>query len=91
MKLRNELQTVPVEARSDLGVEGVVRVRGLDVRVRGRGFAYETQTPLGVVVHTRAGVQRLSLPRDNALPGAAIALAGPLLFLATKRMFRKGR
>ena len=91
MKLRNELQTVPVQGRGDLDVEGIVRVRGIDARVRGRGFIYETRRPLGVVVHTRAGVQRLSLPRDNALPGAAVAVVGPLLFLATKRMFRKGR
>ena len=91
MKLRNEVQTVPVEGRDDLGVEGVVRLRGIDARVRGRGFVYETRQPVGVVVRTRAGVQRLSLPRDNALPGAAIALAGPLLFLTTKRLFRKGR
>ena len=91
MKLRNELQTVPVKGSGDIGVEGVVRVRGIDARVRGRGFVYESQTPLGVVVNTRAGVQRLSLPRDAALPGAAFALAGPLMFLAAKRMFRKGR
>ena len=91
MKLRNELHTVPVHARGDLDVEGVVRVRGIDARVRGRGFVFETRQPAGVVVHTRAGVQRRSIPAFDARPGALMALAGPMLFVASKRYFRKGR
>jgi len=91
VRVRNELQNVSVSEQHGRAVEGVIRVRGLDARVDGRGFVYEQQQPIGVVVRTQSGVQRLALPRSNALPGVAAALAGPVLFLATKRLFRKGR
>jgi hypothetical protein len=59
--------------------------------VRGRGFVFETRRPTGVVVHTRDGVHHRSIPAFDARPGALVALAGPMLLLATKRYFRKGR
>jgi hypothetical protein len=91
VKLRNELQTIRVTTAGDRTVEGVVRVRGVDARVGRRGFIVERQTPVAVVVHTHAGVRRLALPRYDAVTGVAAALAGPMLFLATKRYFWKGR
>lgn len=91
MRVRNELQNVSVADGPGRTVEGVIQVRGIDARAAGRGFVYERQQPIAVVVHTQSGVQRLALPRYDALPGIAVALAGPVLFLATKRFFRKGR
>jgi hypothetical protein len=91
VRLRNELHNVSVSDRRGRSVEGIVRVRGVDARVNGRGFVLEQRQPVGVVVHTSSGMQRLALPRHDAAGGAAIALAGPLLFLATKRFLKKGR
>ncbi|MEX2226186.1 MAG: hypothetical protein WEB52_07040 [Dehalococcoidia bacterium] len=91
MKLHNELHNVTVADGPGRSVEGVIRVRGLGMQVRGRGVTFRQQQPVGVVVHTRSGVQRLALPRDDAVPGVAAALAGPILFLATKRFLKKGR
>jgi hypothetical protein len=91
VKLRNELQNVRVSDRNGRTVEGVVRVRGVDARVGDRGVLVKMQDPVAVVVHTPSGVQRHALPRYDAFPGVAAAIAGPALFLATKRFFRKGR
>lgn len=91
VRVRNELQNVSVSGGRGRSVEGVVRVRGVDARVNGRGFVLERRQPVGVVVHTSSGMQRLTLPRQDATTGIAAVLAGPLLFLATKRYFRKGR
>jgi hypothetical protein len=91
VKLRNELHNTIVSDKEGRPVEGVVRVRGIDARVHGRGFVFEQQQPVAVVVQTPNGVQRLAIPSYDALPGIAAAIAAPALFLATKRMFRKGR
>jgi hypothetical protein len=91
VKLRNELQNVRVSDRNGRAVEGVVRVRGVEARLGARGVVVEMQEPVAVVVHTPSGVQRLALPRYDALPRAAAAIAGPALFLAARQFFRKGR
>jgi hypothetical protein len=91
VKLRNELQNVVVAAGHGRSVEGIVRVRGIDARVDGKGFVFEEQVPVGVVVRTHSGMQRITVPRYDAFPGIAVALAGPALYLAAKRFFRKGR
>ena len=91
MRVHSELQNVRIADGPGRTVEGIVRVREVDARVHGRGFVYQRQQPIGVVVHTRSEVQRVALPRNGAFASAAAALAGPVLFLATKRFFRKGR
>jgi hypothetical protein len=91
VRLRNELHNVSVSDGRGHSVEGVVRVRGLDARVNGRGFVLERRQPVGVVVHTASGMQRMALPRSDATAGVAAVIAGPLLFLAIKRFFKKGR
>jgi hypothetical protein len=91
VKLRNELHNVSISDGRDRFVEGVVRVRGIDAFVAGRGLRIEQRDPVAVVVQTSTGVQRHALPRYDAFPSVAAAIAGPALFLATKRFFRKGR
>jgi hypothetical protein len=91
VKFRNELHNVKVSDRRGRTVEGIVRVRGIDARVAGKGFVFEQQVPVGVMVHTHSGVQRIAVPRYDAGRGLALALAAPVLFLATKGFFRKGR
>jgi len=87
VKLRNELHNVRVSDAGGRSIEGIVRVRRLNLGPARLG----RHEPIAVVVQTRSGVQRVALPRRDRLPGIAAALAGPALFLAAKRFFRKGR
>jgi hypothetical protein len=89
MRLLNEVHSRPLMYRGGTEVRGLVRVRGVDARVRGRGVVFESHDPVAVVVSGDAGVSRVSLPTEER---RTLAFAvPPLAFLALRLFLRKGK
>ena len=81
MKLTNEHQRVPIAVPDGRAVEGIVHVRGIDLRVRGRGVVFERRTPVAAVVRTRDALRRVAIesPRGRSW---LLGLAAPLASFA---------
>ena len=62
MQLVRDEYTVEVARDATRTVEGVVRVRGLDARVAGRGGVIEWRDPHAVIVRDGGRVTRLTVP-----------------------------
>jgi len=62
MRLVRDEYTVEVARDMTRTVEGVVRVRGIDARVAGRGVVVERRDPQAVIVRDGGRVTRLTIP-----------------------------
>ena len=89
IKLTDGLRHVPIATGDSRRVEGIVRVRGLDLRVRGRGLVLERWRPVAVVVRTPDALRRLTIDEPRT-PATALALLAPVVaFDATRLLARK--
>ena len=77
MRFTNEHRRVPIAAPGGRVVEGVVHVRGAEMRVRGSGVTFETHRPVAVTVRNGNAFRRLAIeePRTAAV---AVAVAAPV-------------
>ncbi len=90
MKLTSEHQHVAVALPDGRHMEGIVQVRGLDLRVRGRGVVVERRRPVAVIVRTPDTLRRLAIDE----PHSAVALlmaALPLASLTMRRLMRRAK
>jgi hypothetical protein len=90
VKLTNEHRHVPVSLRDGRQMEGIVQVRGLDLRVRGRGIVIERRRPVAVVVRTRDTLRRLAIDESHSAVPLLVA-AMPLASLAMRRLMRRAK
>jgi len=88
MKLTDEHRHIPIPVADGRSVEGIVHVRGLDLRVRGRGVVFERHTPVAVVVHTRDALRRCAIEEQRE-PAWMIALAAPVVSFAVATMLKR--
>lgn len=88
MKLLNETRTLEIDAGPDRAARAEVCVRGLDARIRGRGFVYERHDPATLVVYDHGGERRIDLRRLDS-PRFALALAPVALFALIRTMVRR--
>ncbi|HEY7801363.1 MAG TPA: hypothetical protein VIE40_01695 [Dehalococcoidia bacterium] len=90
MKLTNEHQRVPVPLPDGRQMEGIVQVRGLDLRVRGRGVVVERRQPVAVIVRTPDTLRRLTIDESHSAVPLLIA-ALPLASLTMRRLMRRAK
>jgi hypothetical protein len=84
--------SVPVARDARRSVDGVVRVRGIDVTVAGRGAIIQMRQPHAVVVRDGDRVTRLTVPAtDRAGMLVAFLLAPVASYLLTKALSAKRR
>ncbi|MDE3097270.1 MAG: hypothetical protein KGK07_14875 [Chloroflexota bacterium] len=88
VKLTDELRHVPIATGDSRRVEGIVRVRGIDVRVQGRGVVLERWRPVAVVVRSPDALRRLAIDEPRA-PDAALALLAPVIAFAAARLLAR--
>lgn len=70
MRILNETRTAPVAYARGRRIEAIVRVRGVDARVGGRGFSYQRHEPQAIILRGEDDIARV------AIPGHAMNLAG---------------
>jgi hypothetical protein len=85
MKLTDEHQHIPIPVADGRTVEGIVHVRGVDLRVRGRGVVFERRTPVAAVVRTRDALRRLAIEERRGPPWT-LAVAAPLVSLIIRTL-----
>ena len=90
MKLTNEHQHVPVQLPDGRHIEGIVQVRGLDLRVAGRGVVVERRRPVAVIVRTPDTLRRLAVDERHSPVTLLIAVL-PLASLAMRRLMRRAK
>jgi hypothetical protein len=84
----NELRTVQVADGPGRTVEAVVRRHGIDARADGRGFVYQSEEPVTLLVRDRDTLRRISMPERNEGVPAMAFLAAPIAAMVVARMFR---
>jgi hypothetical protein len=90
MKLTNETRRQRIATSGGRPVDGLVRVRALDVRVLGRGFVVENREPVAVLVSEDGSEARFGFPRST--PGQLIMMAAaPIAAFAVARLLRPKR
>jgi hypothetical protein len=89
VKLTNSVRSMPLVTREGRDVRGLVRVRGIDARVKGRGITLESHEPLAVLVSGEQGVTRVALPVERSL--ALAYAAAPIAYLCIRVLTRKGK
>ena len=72
-------------------VEAVVQVRGIDGTAGGRGFVFQSEEPVTLLVRDRDSLRRVQMPERNDGPAAAAFLVAPIVAFAIARMFRPRR
>jgi hypothetical protein len=83
-----ELRTVRVADGPGHSVEAVVRVSGIDARIDGRGFVFQTEEPVTLLVRDKDSLRRVQMPeRDEGVPAIAF-LAAPIAAMVIARMFK---
>jgi hypothetical protein len=88
MRRIDELRTVKVADGAGHSVEAVVRVRGIDAMVRGRGFVFQSEEPVTLLVRDRDSLRRVHMPERKEGPSPAAFLAAPVVAFVVTRMFR---
>ncbi|MBF6600150.1 MAG: hypothetical protein IVW36_06545 [Dehalococcoidia bacterium] len=90
MKLTNEHRHVPVQMPGGRRAEGIVQVRGIDLRLRRSGIVVETRRPVAVLVGTPDSLRRLAIdePRTG---GLLLTAAVPVAAFAVRRLMRRRR
>lgn len=84
----DELRTVRVADGTGRSVEAVVRRRGIDARAGGRGFVFQSEEPVTLLVRDQDTLRRISMPERNEGPSAIAFLAAPIVAFTIARMFR---
>jgi hypothetical protein len=84
----DELRTVKVADGLGRSVEAVVRRRGIDARAGGRGFVFQSEEPVTLLVRDRDTMRRISMPERNEGVSAVAFLAAPIAAMVVARMFR---
>jgi len=87
MKITNEHRHVPLALPGDRSAEGIVQVRGVDLRFGGRGVVFEDRRPVAVLVRTPDTLRRIAIDEHRrgrrfaayAAPVAVYTLARLLL------------
>lgn len=87
MKLTNEHQHVPITVPDGRTVEGIVHVRGIDLRVRGRGVVFERRTPVAAIVRTQDALRRVAIEEQQGGPSWTLVLAAPIAAFALAAAF----
>jgi hypothetical protein len=87
MKITNEHQHVPISVPDGRTVEGIVHVRGIDLRVHGRGVVFERRTPVAAVMRTHHALRRLAIEDQRHGPTWLMALAAPVAAFAVAAIF----
>ncbi|MHB8375686.1 MAG: hypothetical protein ACYDEB_01830 [Dehalococcoidia bacterium] len=88
IKLTDELRHIPIATGNSRRVEGIVHVRGIDVRVQGRGVVLERWRPVAVVVRTPNALRRLTIDEPR-LPAIVLALTAPVAAFAAGRLLAR--
>jgi hypothetical protein len=92
MQITREDVAVPVARDASRSVDGVVRVRGIDATVAGRGAIIQWREPHAVVVRDGDRVTRLAVPAtDRAGMLVAFVLAPVASYLLSKAFSGKRR
>ena len=84
----DELRTVKVADGPGRSVEAVVRRRGIDLRADGRGFVFQTEEPVTLLVRDQDTLRRISMPERNEGVPAVAFLAAPIVAMVVARMFK---
>ena len=84
----DEFRHVPIPTADSRRVEGIVRVRGLALRMRGRSLVLERWRPVAVVVRTPDALRRLTIDEPRT-PAAALAVLAPVVAFAVGRLLAR--
>lgn len=87
----DELRTVTVSSRPGRTVEAVVRRRGIDARVGGRGFVFQTEKPVTLIVREPDTLRRVAMPVTDDRGRMLALVAAPAAAALIARMFRPRR
>jgi hypothetical protein len=91
MRLLNELQEVRI-ASGRREVDGVVRVRGIDLTAEGRGVVLARHEPVAVIVREAGVIERVSLAPHAINSSAPIAIVGaPIVARVIARLMSSRR
>lgn len=90
MKLTNEHRHVRVQMPGGWRAEGIVQVRGIDLRLHRRGIVIETRRPVAVLVRTPDSLRRLSVDESRS-GGLLLTAAVPVAAFAARRLMRRRR
>ncbi len=89
LKLTNEVRTLTMHRDGRRSVDANVRVRGLDARVRGRGFVREWHQPLELTIREQDTVRRVELPAERTR--LMLKLAPVAGYVLVRAFMKKGR
>lgn len=91
MRLLNELHEVRI-ASGRREVDGVVRVRGIDLTAEGRGVVLARHEPVAVIVREAGVIERVSLAPHAINSSALIAIVGaPIVARVIARLMSSRR
>jgi hypothetical protein len=85
MRLLNETRTVTLSRTPQRTVEGLVRVRGFDLKAAGVDAHMERQEPVEIVVTEAGQERRYRMPPPVNAGMVVIALAAPIVARAIAR------
>jgi hypothetical protein len=89
MRIVNDVRTATLGRTSAGQVEGVVRARGFEAGVAGRGVRYERIEPEAVVIRGEDDLQRISIRgSDRTLSAVALPV---LAYIAARVVIRRRR
>lgn len=90
MALINDIRRQRVAYADGKPVDGVVRVRGVDLQIGGRTIVAERRVPLEVVITESGRESRYRVPREPGIPAVAF-LAAPVVAFVFARIVRSRR
>lgn len=85
------MRTVKVADGAGHSVEAIVRVRGIDGMANGRGFVFQSEEPVTLLVRDKDSLRRVQMLERNDWPPAAAFLVAPIVAFAIARMFKPKR
>jgi len=89
MRILNETRTALVAYTRGRRIDAVVRVRGVDARAGGRGFAYQRHEPQAIILRGEDDISRV------AIPGHAMNVAGAVapvaIYLLSRALVKRRR
>lgn len=91
MRVNNELRTVTVSRRPGRTVEAVVRRRGIDARVGGRGIVLQAEEPVTLIVREPDTLRHVAMPERQARGAAFAFVAAPVAAAIIARILRPRR
>jgi len=91
MRNLRETRTVTLSRTPERTVEGVVQVRGFDVRTSAFEARAERHEPVEVIVTEGGQERRYRMPGESRATMAVLAVAAPLVARAVARMLKSRR